>query len=49
VGGPTLGAQAITAELVDEYPPSRVRLQLELLDARWFGNGVGYLRYRTQT
>jgi dihydrofolate reductase len=64
VGGPALGAQAITAGLVDEYQlfvwpvvvgggkpvlPNRVRLQLELLDARWFGNGVGYLRYRTQT
>jgi dihydrofolate reductase len=64
VGGPTLGAQAITAGLVDEYHllvwpvvvgggkpflPSRVRLQLELLDERRFGNGVVYLRYRTRT
>jgi riboflavin biosynthesis pyrimidine reductase len=64
VGGPTLGAQAITAGLVDEvhlfvwpvvvgggkpFLPNRVRLQLELLDERRFGNGVVYLRYRTQT
>jgi dihydrofolate reductase len=64
VGGPTLGAHAITAGLVDEYHlfvwpvvvgggtrflPNRVRLQLELLDERRFGNGAVYLRYRTQT
>jgi dihydrofolate reductase len=64
VGGPTLGAQAITAGLVDEYQlfvwpvvvgggkpflPSRVRLQLELLEERRFGSGVVYLCYRTQT
>jgi dihydrofolate reductase len=64
VGGPALGAQAITAGLVDEvqllvwpvvvgggkrFLPDRVRLQLELLDERRFGNGVVYLRYRTQT
>jgi dihydrofolate reductase len=64
VGGPDLGAQAITAGLVDEvhlfvwpvvvgggkpFLPSRVRLRLELLDERRFGNGVVYLRYRTQT
>src|SRR5215213_6885343 len=64
VGGPTLGAQAITAGLVDEvhlfvwpvvvgggklFFPNRVRLQLELLDEGRFGNGVVYLRYRTQT
>jgi dihydrofolate reductase len=64
VGGPDLGAQAITAGLADEYHlfvwpvvvgggkpflPSRVRLQLELLDERRFGNGVVYLRYHTQT
>jgi dihydrofolate reductase len=63
VGGPTLGAHAITAGLVDEYHlfvwpvvvgggkhflPNRARLQLELLDERRFGNGVVYLRYRTQ-
>jgi dihydrofolate reductase len=63
VGGPTLGAQAITAGLVDEvhlfvwpvalgggkpFLPNRARLQLELLDERRFGNGVVYLRYRTQ-
>src|ERR671930_1357324 len=29
--------------------PVRVRLQLELLDERRFGNGVVYLRYRAQT
>jgi dihydrofolate reductase len=29
--------------------PDRVRLQLELLDERRLGNGVVYLRYRTQT
>jgi dihydrofolate reductase len=64
VGGPTLGAHAITAGLVDEYHlivwpvvlgggkpffPNRVRLRLELLDERRLGNGVVYLRYRTQT
>ena len=64
VGGPALGAQAITAGLVDEYHlfvwpvvvgggtpflPNKARLQLELLDERRFGNGVVYLRYRTQT
>jgi dihydrofolate reductase len=64
VGGPTLGAHAITAGLVDEYHlfvwpvvlgggkhflPNRVRLQLELLDEKRFGNGMVYLRYRTQT
>jgi dihydrofolate reductase len=64
VGGPALGAHAITAGLVDEYHllvwpvvvgggkrffPNRVRLQLELLDERRFGNGVVYLRYRTRT
>ena len=64
VGGPTLGARAITAGLVDEvhlfvwpvvvgggkhFLPDRARLQLELLDERRFGNGVVYLRYRTQT
>jgi dihydrofolate reductase len=64
VGGPDLGAQAITAGLVDEvqlfvwpvvvgggqrFLPARVRLQLELVDERRFGNGVVYLRYRTQT
>jgi dihydrofolate reductase len=64
VGGPTLGAHAITAGLVDEYQlfvwpvvvgggkpflPNKARLQLELLDERRLGNGVVYLRYRTQT
>ena len=64
VGGPDLGAQAITAGLVDEvhlfvwpvvvgggkpFLPNRARLQLELLDERRVGNGVVYLRYRTQT
>jgi dihydrofolate reductase len=64
VGGPTLGAHAITAGLVDEYQlfvwpvvvgggkrflPNKARFQLELLDERRFGNGVVYLRYRTQT
>ena len=64
VGGPTLGAHAITAGLVDEYQlfvwpvvvgggkhflPNKARLQLELLDEHQFGNGVVYLRYRTQT
>jgi hypothetical protein len=29
--------------------PTRVRLQLELLDERRFRSGVVYLRYRTQT
>jgi dihydrofolate reductase len=64
VGGPTLGAQAITAGLVDEYQlfvwpvvvgggkrflADRARFQLELLDECRVGNGVVYLRYRTQT
>ena len=64
VGGPDLAAQAIKAELVDEYQlfvvpvvvgsgkqslPSNVRLNLELLDERRFGNGTVYLRYRTRT
>jgi riboflavin biosynthesis pyrimidine reductase len=29
--------------------PDNVRLELELLDERRFGNGVVYLRYRTRT
>jgi dihydrofolate reductase len=29
--------------------PDKVRLQLELLDERRFGNGMVYLRYRTRT
>jgi dihydrofolate reductase len=64
VGGPALGAHAITAGLVEEYQlfvwpvvlgggkhlfPNRVRLLLELLEERRFGNGAVYLRYRTQT
>jgi hypothetical protein len=31
------------------FLPNRTRVQLELLDERRFGNGVVYLRYRTQT
>src|SRR4029453_12174965 len=31
------------------FLPDRVRFQLELLDERRVGNGVVYLRYRTQT
>jgi hypothetical protein len=31
------------------FLPNRARLQLELLDEHRFGNGVVYLRYRTQT
>jgi dihydrofolate reductase len=31
------------------FLPNRVRLQLELLDERRFGNGIVYLRYGTQT
>jgi hypothetical protein len=31
------------------FLPDRVRLQPELLDERRVGNGVVYLRYRTQT
>ena len=31
------------------FLPNRARLQLELLDERRVGNGVVYLRYRTQT
>ncbi len=29
--------------------PSNLRLELELLDERRFGNGMVYLRYRTRT
>jgi hypothetical protein len=29
--------------------PDKVRLGLELLDERRFGNGMVYLRYRTRT
>jgi dihydrofolate reductase len=64
VGGPNLAAQAIKAELVDEFHlfvtpilvgggnqslPDDVRLQLELLDERRFGNGVVHLHYRAGT
>ena len=63
IGGPELAAQAIKAELVDEYHlfiapvavgagtqalPDGIRLNLELLDERRFGNGTVYLRYRTR-
>jgi len=63
IGGPGLAAQAIKAELVDEYHlfiapvavgggtqalPDGIRLNLELLDERRFGNGTVYLRYRTR-
>src|SRR5688572_3371155 len=61
VGGPDLAAQAFAAGLVDEChcssrpSPGRwqaipsVRLPLELLDERRFGNGTVYLRYRMRT
>ena len=64
VGGPELAAQAIKAELVDEYHlvvapvvvgggkqslPDHVRLNLELLDERRFGNGMVHLHYRIAT
>ncbi len=64
VGGPDLAAQAIRAELVDEWRlfvtpvvvgggtqslPNDVRLKLELLPERRFGNGVVHLHYRTRT
>jgi len=29
--------------------PNNVRLKLELLDERRFGNGMAHLRYRTRT
>ena len=63
IGGPELAAQAIKAQLVDEYHlfiapvavgagtqalPDGIRLNLELLDERRFGNGTVYLRYRTR-
>ena len=63
VGGSDLGAQAITAGLVDEYHllvlpvvvgggtkffPSRVRLDLELLEERRFASGVVHLHYWTR-
>lgn len=61
IGGPNLAAQALKADLVDEYHlfvspiavgggkpslPANLRLPLQLLDERRFGNGVMYLRYR---
>jgi dihydrofolate reductase len=61
VGGPELAAQAIAADLVDEFQlflvpvvvgggkralPEGVRLKLELLGERRFGNGTVYLQYR---
>ncbi len=64
VGGPDLAAQAIKAELVDEFHlfvtpivvgggnqslPDDVRVKLELLGERRFGNGVIHLHYRTRT
>ena len=64
VGGPHLAAQAIEADLVDEFHlfltpivvgggtralPDDVRVKLELLDERRFGNGVVHLHYRTET
>jgi dihydrofolate reductase len=64
VGGPDLAAQAIKADLVEEWHlfvaptvvgggkqslPNNVRLKLELLDERRFGNGMVYLHYRTRT
>jgi dihydrofolate reductase len=60
VDGPELAAQAIRADLVDEFQmivcsavvgggkrffPDGVRLDLELLEERRFGNGVLILRY----
>ena len=63
VGGPNLAAEAIKAQLLDEYYlflspivvgggkqslPDNVRLKLELLDERRFGNGTVFLRYRTR-
>jgi dihydrofolate reductase len=32
-----------------QFLPDAVRLKLELLDERRFGNGVVHLRYRTRT
>jgi dihydrofolate reductase len=32
-----------------QFLPDDVRVELELLDERRFGNGVVYLRYRTKT
>ena len=64
VGGPRLAAQAIKAELVDEYHlflapivvgggnpsfPNNVRLMLELVNERRFGNGMVHLHYRSRT
>ena len=64
VGGPRLAAQAIKAELVDEYHlflapivvgggnpsfPNNVRLMLELVNERRFGNGMVHLHYRRRT
>ena len=61
VGGPTLAAEMLRTNLVDEIHliitptivggglpalPADVRLQLELLDERRFGNGAVSLRYR---
>ena len=64
VGGPDLAAQAIQADLVDEYHlflapivvgggtralAENVRVKLELLDERRFGNGVVHLQCRATT
>ena len=64
IGGPTLAAHAVKAELVDEYQlfltpvvvgggnhslPDDVRVGLELLDERRFGNGMVHLHYRTRS
>jgi dihydrofolate reductase len=61
IGGADLGAQVLTAGLVDEIQllvvpvivggghrglPEGVRLDLELLEERRFGNGTVYLDYR---
>jgi dihydrofolate reductase len=61
IGGPTLGAEAIRAGIVDEWrlvvcpvvvgaglaALPDVRLDLELVDERRFGNGCVHLHYRT--
>ena len=47
VGGPHLAARALEAGLVQALP-DHLRLRLELLDERRFGDGTVYLHYRTR-
>ena len=45
-----MGPLTNLADMLKREPlPNNVRLKLELLDERRFGNGVMYLHYRTMT